>query len=217
MKHLSVCFFLKSTLFFFCVTAFFGFSISVVQAEEDLGLILVGTAVTDEPGESFAIIEVQSTGRQGTFHEGERWREILIKKIQPGYAVIDTGKGENILYMGSGTSTGSAALSGEAAQLDKREVDSTLPDQSQLMREISVRPRFEGGQPVGFVIYGIGTGSIFERMGLRDGDIIEGMNGKSFATAQQTVEFYDALKQGGTVSLDVRRGESKHGLRFVIQ
>jgi general secretion pathway protein C len=188
------------------------------QTDQDLGLKLVGTAVTDEPGKSIAIIEVQSTGMQGAFHEGYRWRNILIKEIQPGYVVIETQKGEKILYMSSGRAgTGRPPSSGDVAYLDRKEVDSTLPDQSQLTQEIRVRPRFEAGQPIGFVIYKIEPGSIFERMGLRDGDIIVGVNGKPFATTQQTLEFYDALKQGGTVSLEVMRGERKRNLDFVIQ
>jgi general secretion pathway protein C len=132
--------------------------------------------------------------------------------------VIGTRTGEQTLYMSSGgASADSPKSSGEMARLDRREVDSTLPDYEQLMREIRVRPCFEAGQPIGFVIYKIEPGSIFERMGLRDGDIIVGMNGRSFATTQQNVEFYEALRGGGTVSLEVRRGESKRDLDFVIR
>lgn len=217
MKHRSVCLPIKFVLFFFCVTSFYSTFISILQAEEELGLWLVGTAVIDKPGESFAIIELQSTGKQGAFHEGDRWREILIKKIQPGYVVIDTKQGERILHLGSARGTRPSQSSLELVSLDRTEVDSTLPDHSQLMREIRVRRRFEGGQPVGFVIYKIEPGSIFERMGLNDGDLIVGINGRPFATTQQNVEFYEALKRGGTVSLEIRRDEIKQELHFVIQ
>jgi len=218
MKHRSVSLLLKFVLLFFCVAAFSNAFVPVAQASEDLGLRLIGTAVIEEPGKSFAIIEVLSTRRQGAFHEGEQWEEILIKKILSGSVVIGTKSGDQTLSMSSGgASGGPPPSSGEVAHLERKEVDSTLPDQSQLMREIRVRPRFEAGRPSGFVIYNIEPGSIFARMGLRDGDIIVGVNGRSFATTQQTVEFYDALKQGGNISLDVRRGESKQELRFAIQ
>ncbi len=188
------------------------------QAARALGFKLVGTAVTDDPGQSFAIIEKQSTGNQGAYREGDRLGEVVIKKILSGSVVIGTRMGDQTLYMSSGgASAGRPPSPGEMARLERREVDSTLPDQSQLMQEIRVRPRFEGGQPIGFVIYKIEPGSIFARMGLRDGDIIVGLNGRSFTTTQQTVEFYEALKRGGTVSLEVMRGESKRNLDFVIQ
>ena len=205
------------SLFFYAPVPF-GASIPQAQAQQGLGFKLVGTAVIENPGESFAIIEHQSTGNQGAYREGDRLGEVVIKKILSGSVVIGTRTGDQTLYMGSGTATVErAAPSTEIARLDRREVDRTLPDQNQLMREIRVRRRFEGGQPVGFVIYKIEPGSIFERMGLEDGDLIVGVNGRPFATTQQNVEFYEALKSGGAVSLEVMRGESKVYLDFVIQ
>jgi len=187
------------------------------QAEQALGLKLVGTAVTDDPSQNFAIIEHQSTGNQGAYREGDRLGEVLIKKILSGSVVIGTKMGEQILTMGSGTSAGRPPSSGEVAHLDRKEVDSTLADQMQFMREIGIRPRFEGGKPAGFVIYSIEPESIFGRMGLEDGDVIVGVNGRSFATTQPTMEFYGALKKGGTVSLEIKREGSKMELHFEIQ
>lgn len=193
-------------------------SIRRAQAEQNFGFKLVGTAVIDNPGESFAIIEHQSTGNQGAYREGDRLGEVVIKKILSGSVVIGTKTGDQTLYMGSGTASEERpATSAEIGHLDRKEVDRTLPEYEQLMREIRVRPRFEGGQPIGFVIYKIEPGSIFERIGLRDGDIIVGINGSSFATTQQNVEFYNALRGGGKISLEVMRGDRKRDLHFVIQ
>jgi len=204
-------------LLFFWSPVLFNVWIPGAQAEQALGLKLVGTAVTDDPSQNFAIIEHQSTGNQGAYREGDRLGEVLIKKILSGSVVIGTKMGEQILAMGSGTSAGRPPSSGEVAHLDRKEVDSTLADQMQFMREIGVRPRFEGGRPAGFVIYSIEPESIFARMGLEDGDVIVGVNGKSFATTQPTMEFYGALKKGGTVSLEIKREDSKMELHFEIQ
>ena len=202
---------------FFWSPVLFNVWIPGAQAEQALGLKLVGTAVTDDPSQNFAIIEHQSTGNQGAYREGDRLGEVLIKKILSGSVVIGTKMGEQILAMGSGTSAGRPPSSGEVAHLDRKEVDSTLADQMQFMREIGVRPRFEGGRPAGFVIYSIEPESIFGRMGLEDGDVIVGVNGRSFATTQPTMEFYGALKKGGTVSLEIKREDSKMELHFEIQ
>lgn len=218
MKHSPIHRLSVGVLFlFFWSPALFNVWIPGAQAEQALGLKLVGTAVTDDPSQNFAIIEHQSTGNQGAYREGDRLGEVLIKKILSGSVVIGTKMGEQILAMGSGTSAGRPPSSGEVAHLDRKEVDSTLADQMQFMREIGVRPRFEGGRPAGFVIYSIEPESIFARMGLEDGDVIVGVNGKSFATTQPTMEFYGALKKGGTVSLEIKREDSKMELHFEIQ
>ena len=203
---------------FFCAPVLFDASIPRVQAAQALGFKLVGTAVIDNPGESFAIIEYQSTGNQGAYREGDRLGEVVIKKILSGSVVIGTRTGDETLYMGSGEAgEGSPKSSEEVAHLDRKEVDATVPDYEQLMQAVRVRPRFEGGEPAGFVIYRIEPGSIFARMGLKDGDVITAVNGRPVATTQQTREFYDALKGGGTVSLEIMRRESKMELHFEIQ
>ena len=184
---------------------------------QDLGLKLVGTAVSDDTRQSYAVIEAQSSGQQKPYREGDQVGEILIKKILLGKVVIQTPKGEALLSMRGGESTGGVAQARPAARLDRKEVDSTLPDYKHLMEQISVRPQFEAGRANGFVIYSIEPGSVFERMGLRDGDVIQGINGKTFTTTQPVLDFYDALREGGTVSLDIQRDESKQKLLFEIR
>jgi len=184
---------------------------------QDLGLRLVGTAVSDDPRQSYAVIEAQSSGQQKPYREGDQVGEILIKKILLGKVVIQTPKGEALLSMRGGESTGGVAQARPAARLDRKEVDSTLPDYKHLMEQISVRPQFEAGRANGFVIYSLEPGSIFARMGLRDGDVIQGINGRTFTTTQPVLDFYDALKEGGTVSLEIQRDESKQKLLFEIR
>ena len=185
-------------------------------AAQDLGWKLVGTAVADDPTMRFAIIEYQSTGNQRAYQEGARLGEHLIKAILDGQVVISTGTGDAVLSMLHGRNADALPLPPRIAYLPREEVDSTLPDEMQFMREIGVRPQFEGGRPSGFVIYSIQAESIFARMGLQDGDVIVGVNGKSFTTTQPTMEFYDALKKGGTISLEIKREDSTQRLFFEI-
>ena len=204
-------------IFIFCVPFLGHARTAAADAEKDLGLKLVGTANGDDPSKKFTIIKILSTGSQGALREGDRLDEIRIKKIMPGYVVIETRGGEVTLFLGTGEKPGDAAPDPQTVHLDRKEVNSTLPYPAQLMQEIRVRPRFEGGHPGGFLIYGIEPESIFARMGLEDGDVIAGVNGRSFTTTQPTMEFYDGLKKGGTVSLEVSRGESRQQLHFEIR
>jgi general secretion pathway protein C len=183
---------------------------------EELGLRLVGTAVSDNPEQSLAVMEDRSTGEQGTYSEGDRVGEFLIKKILFGKVVFDTGTGDAILSVGSGHLAGSRPPAPETGPLTKKEVDAALPDYTALMRQIRVRSQFQGGRPAGFVIYKIEPGSIFERMGLENSDVIVKVNGMEITSSQPVMEFYDALKAGGTISLEVRREETTRDLMFEI-
>ena len=202
----------------FWVSALMSAFIPGAQANQDLGFKLVGTAVTDDPSKNFAIIEIRSTGNQGAYREGDRVGDVLIKKILSGSVVISTKTGDETLSMSyGGRREGDVQPPPEMARLDRKEVDATLPEYMQLMREIRVRPHLEEGQPGGFLIYNIEPGSIFARMGLENGDVIMAVNGKPVTRTLQAVDFYDALKKGGTVSLQIKRGEIKQELHFVIQ
>ena len=142
----------------------------------------------------------------------------MIKKILSGSVVIGTRMGDQMLSMEYGARSGGDVQSPpEMARLDRKEVDSALPEYMQLMREIRVRPHLEEGQPGGFLIYNIEPGSIFARMGLENGDVIMAVNGKPVTKTLQAVDFYDALKKGGTVNLEIKRGETKQELHFIIQ
>jgi S1-C subfamily serine protease len=105
----------------------------------------------------------------------------------------------------------------EMARLDRKEVDSTLPDYMQLMKEIRVRPYLKAGRPAGFLIYNIEPGSILSRMGLENGDVINAVNGRRVATTQEASEFYGALKSGTKVSLNIQRDERAQELQFEIR
>jgi len=54
-------------------------------------------------------------------------------------------------------------------------------------------------------------------MGLENGDVIVGVNGRPVATTQQAIEFYEALTKGATVSLEIKRDERTQEFHFAIQ
>jgi general secretion pathway protein C len=176
---------------------------------------LVGTVVADGPGRSLAVIESVSTGEQRCYLVGDRVREAVIKEVLFGKIVIQTPSGDAVLSVNSkggpeASITPPDAVPPIVAHVDKEEFDAVLPDYTHLMREIRMRPRFSGGRPKGFVIYNIAPESILDRMGLKDGDLIMGVNGTSFATTQPVVEFYEALKAGEAASFQFERdGETQ--------
>lgn len=185
-------------------------------AGAELGLKLIGTAVGNAAGRSVAIIENQSNRVQGAYRVGDRVGELLIKEIQFRYVIIGTGSGDVILAMGAAGRVGPFP-SPQAARLDRGEVRAAIPDYEHLMQEIRVRWHFEDGQPVGFVIYNIAPGSIFERMGLESGDVIVAVNGRPFETSLPVVDFYETIYAGGSLSFDIRRLDRKKDLHVEIQ
>ena len=192
-----------------------------------LGLKLVGTVVGDADV-NLAIIDDQSTRKQDLYREGDQVGRALVKKILRNKVVLNTGSGHEVLTMEPEEKGGSSsarqqpfaslpATPADSDELTREQIESALPEYTSLMQQIRVRPHFEAGKPGGFMIYNIDPGSIYAKMGLENGDVIKSVNGQPIQTTQQAVDFYNSLKAGGAVTLEIKRGESAQELRFAIQ
>jgi general secretion pathway protein C len=214
-------------------------------AVTSLGLKLVGTVVTDEPKMNLAIIANKSTRKQETYHEGDRIGKVLVKKIVRDNVIINTGRGDEVLTMkyegGAGTprktktttknrrglmkksplrrapGSKSAASRFGSINLKRQEVESAFADINKLMQEVRISPYKEGKQPSGFQISDIKPGSIFSKMGLRNGDVIKGVNDKAITSPEQAIEFYQSLTEGGKIAVEIKRGKTNKKLRLLVE
>lgn len=56
----------------------------------------------------------------------------------------------------------------------------------------------------------IKPGSIFSKLGLRSGDIVQGINGSTIKSPDDILAFYEKLKSGFQVQLEIdRRGQGR--------
>lgn len=195
----------------------------------NLGIRLVGTVVADDPRKSVAIVDNRSSGKQELYREGDEVGQVLIKKILRNKVIVDTGGGDMVLTLEFQESPDTSPAPREAtrdeqpqrsassARLDREEAESAVPGPSQFMRQVRIRPHFQEGQPGGFLIYRLDPDSVFAEMGLQTGDVITAVNGEPITTTQKASDFYDALKEGGEVVLEVKRGEETQEILVEIQ
>ena len=198
-------------------------------ALKSLGLSLVGTVVANEPEESSAIIEDQSTRKQEVYQEGDRVKQALIKRILRHNVVINTGTRDEVLTMvpeestgrkpapGRATRTPRRPSAGSSIRLDREELESQMANLNELMQQVRIRPFMEGKQPAGFLVSNIKPGSLFSKMGLRNGDVIQGVNGEAITTPDQAVELYESLMEGGEIALEIKRGRRQQNLRYEVE
>jgi general secretion pathway protein C len=198
-------------------------------AVNSLGLKLVGTVVANKPEESSAIIEDRSTRKQEVYQEGDRVKEALIKRILRHNVVINAGRRDEVLTMVPEESTGKTparervpraqrrSTAGSSIRLDREELESQMANLNELMQQVRIRPFMEGRQPAGFLVSNIKPGSLFSKMGLRNGDVIQGVNGETITTPDQAVELYESLMEGGEIALEIKRGRRKQNLSYQVE
>jgi general secretion pathway protein C len=198
-------------------------------AVKSLGLRLVGTVVADKPEDSSAIIEDLASRKQEVYREGDRVKEALIKRILRHNVVINTGRQDEVLTMMMEESPGRSRpperkgrvrrrpTTRSSIRLDREELETQMADLNELMQQVRIRPFMEGKRPAGFLVSNIKPGSLFSKMGLRNGDVIQGVNGETVTTPDQAIELYESLMEGGEIALDIKRGRRTRQLRYEVE
>lgn len=197
-------------------------------AKTPLDIRLRGTAVRDS-GDSFAVIEDRRTRKEDLYHTGDmilgeakltqifRDRVVILregkKEILELSVTKEAGKSgrrdvpsaePSRLVPGSGV----RKLGSNRWSVSSEELESAKANMSQLMTQVRIAPNFTEGKPDGFKLLSIKRGSLFDRLGLRNGDVVRQINGIPLDNPQKALELYGELESGQSISLGVlRRGK----------
>jgi hypothetical protein len=103
------------------------------------------------------------------------------------------------------------------ATLSSRDVDRALTHTEELANQARIVPFFEGGVCRGFKIFAIRPGSLFERVGLCNGDVVSRIDGYDIASPDKALEVYAHMKGRKRVDVEIVRGGARHSLEIVIR
>lgn len=98
--------------------------------------------------------------------------------------------------------------------IDRSEVDNALENMSQLFTQIRAVPHFEGGQSTGFRLFAIRSGSLFDKIGLRNGDIIQKINGNPMNDPSKAMQLLEELRNEDSLSVEVIRNRQPQTLSY---
>ena len=98
----------------------------------------------------------------------------------------------------------------EIIAIAQDELQGSINDLNQLMTQVRIRPYFRQGKPEGLIVSQIQADSIFEKLGLMNGDIIASVNGNQMSSPEEAFQLYNSLNSGSQVSIEItRRGQKK--------
>lgn len=190
-----------------------------------LNIALRGTYILNH-GNSTAIIEDRTKRTQDIYRIGDSIQEGTIKNILRRQVVLRVNGIDEILTMDETiegpagptgtpaaptpkrTAAGPAASRERTINVRREDIDKSLANLNQLLSEASIQPNFTDGRPDGLAITGIEAGSIFRRLGLRNGDVVKGVGGRDIRNPEDLIGLYNNLKSDSDITLDVvRRGQ----------
>jgi general secretion pathway protein C len=187
-----------------------------------LNLDLLGTVFSGGEND-FAVIEEKEKKKQGLFRVGDTVATAEVIKILRGMVVLRVNGKDEVLTMkeeapGEGqTGSVSAASPGGSIMVDKTEIDQAFNNMNQLLTQVRIRPYFSSGKPDGFMVSNIKNGSIFQKMGLRSGDVIRGVNDRPITSADDMLELYRGLQSGSEINLNIKRRGKEETLTYVFK
>lgn len=87
-----------------------------------------------------------------------------------------------------------AARRQEPVKVSREDIEKNMRDPSNLLTQARVQPKFENGEMVGLQVSGIKTGSLFEEIGLAEGDIITEFNGIPIDSPEERLNIFQELE-----------------------
>jgi general secretion pathway protein C len=196
--------------------------------QQDIALLidLRGT-VAGESKYGFAIIEEKGTRKQRLVKAGDVIAGAKVVRIKRNAVDLLVENQERTLKMAetkeapilpppaavAAASPASPVPTGPLV-LSRNEVAAGLQDMGSMLRQAQVRPYFNAGNPDGFIISSIQSGSLYQKMGIIDGDIIQGVNNRAIRTADDMMELLNLIKSGSGMALSIKRRGNSETLNY---
>lgn len=112
------------------------------------------------------------------------------------------------------TSPGVEKVSDTQWNISRSEVDRTLADLNNVLTQARCVPNFENGLPAGFKCFQIQKGSIYDKLGLQDNDVLVGLNGEAINDPGKAFELLNQLKTANHLELSVKRNGKQQNFAY---
>ena len=189
----------------------------------NLPMTLVGTFIT-RGQQPYAIIEEQKKKSQDDFVVGDTvFGEAKLVAIYEDRVEIERNGQIEILALDSAPERGPEMKGGVGVinenefVVDEGELDRALENLPLLLTQARAVPFFKEGRAVGLRLFAIKAGSLFERIGLQNGDVLKAINGNSLADLSQALQLFQRLKEEKTINVVMERNMTEKEVRYYIK
>jgi general secretion pathway protein C len=197
------------------------------------GLRLWGVGLHGTSGH--AVIEDLETHRQDLYRVGDQIRGARIVAIAWDRVTLEQGGQEATLELtppGEHRATrpddAAGAVPAPAPQtirrtgadafiVDRRELAGAVDNMSGLMTQLRAVAEVADGRPNGFRLFQIKEDSIFRRLGLQDGDVVQRVNGTTLDDPTSLLTFLGRLRNEPRVAVDIVRGGTARTLVYDLR
>jgi general secretion pathway protein C len=185
-------------------------------------------------GEARAVIEDVAARRQDLYRVGDEVGGVRIAAIDWDRVTVTRGGVEETIALSPTPATAIAdaepapapapadtppiqRTSANAFVVDRRELAGTFDDMSGLLTQLRAVAEVQDGRPVGFRLFRIRDDSIFTRLGLLNGDVVQRVNGNTVGDPAALLAFVQRLRSEPRVAVDIVRGGEARTLVYDLR
>lgn len=187
-----------------------------------LKLRLVGTLIT--PGVlPIAIIEDSAGKKQDAFEVNERiFDKATLKEVFPEKVLLDRDGTIETLELAeglpkSGDGDSNIQSSNGTFTVPEDEITQALSNLPVLLSQARAVPYFRNGQSIGMRLYAIKAGSLYEKLGLKNSDIIKEINGAVVNDPTKALKLFEDLKSQRQIGIQVEREGQDVPLQYQVR
>ena len=171
----------------------------------------------------YIIIEERGKNKQRLYRLGDMIGSARLVKITRNTAIIKSEGREITLKIKETTESGSllsrqqwpqARMPSSGMALSRSEVSEKLLDLKTIMNQATVRPYLEAGAQIGFIVSEIKPDSLYQKLGLQNGDIIIDVNGKRMQTTDDIMQMVNIMQSGGGIALSLKRNGNAETINY---
>lgn len=200
-----------------------------------LPLQLMGTIVHVNPLRSIATVNLKNKNELMPFKVGQVIPENLatVTKIERNKIIFRNSASQRLEFLemkedvkiNFGKSSGPVTKQvGEVMQksdtefeLKRGDINRLTGNLPELLQQARAVPNIgPNGQPNGFRIMDIQPGSIYERLGLKRGDVIKGVNGDAVDSPAKAMELYNQLRTSPRITLQIERNGRSEDMNYNV-
>ena len=199
---------------------------SAPAAVESVSYKLIGTV----EGEQFAGAVLEDSTGQAFYRMGQKLPDgsaivkvmrdkVFIRRadgVTVAVEIVDDTKIVSMQKPGSNFG-GVKKLSDGKFAVDQKEILASTENMSQMLTQARALPYQEQGKTIGFKISEIVPGSIYEKIGLQNGDVIQKVNSQDVDDPGKFFQLYQGLKNERSISIDLLRGGQHQTLTYDIR
>jgi general secretion pathway protein C len=204
-----------------------------IHAGSSLGLRLWGVGMHGD--QAWAVLEDTATGEQALHRVGDEVGDARVGSITWDRITLRRPDGEQVLVLTTEPAAPAADAGVQATPpptapdapvrqtgpdsyiVERRALTGAVDNTSGLLTQLRAVPEVRDGRPVGFRLFQIAPDSVFTRLGIANGDVVQRVNGTTLADPTALLGFLQRLRDEPRVALDIVRGGRSRTLVYDLR